>query len=542
MFQKAFTKYARAVSDGYERNRLYKLFVARQLCAFFYLALCIAVIVAALLLDDAISQEKTAPILIFGLIITLWFFGMIATIVLFLVFRSAYRKILDRAPSENEMPEVTSYRQKTRAANKSLWKAMRWSVALLVAGIAFLLAAIVTDVIQHPESEEPSVLSMVGIVIMGVCALVFALTLMFTQMKRTAAGKTAEMQTEQESKRIDEAQGRKHTYSIAEDNNAQTFRYLFPNPIYFEKMQTLSKKQMNVTILSLIFSMIAGFAVFVLFFSPWVFDWELIGFAFPVFETIVFLGALLPMIPILRRQNALEKMQKEELETYPIYAKNLELYRKYDKFCKVKAKTPFLMYFASVALGYGLAIAFPHSSWSLFAVAPLFAGIISNNVLLSALRRQARPLEDEIDRFRAAVKFRFSEDDPARYQNKKAALGADGTLTCRFVFWDGLFSFGIDGAKRIAEITPPALRLAERKVLASPENITVGGLYLDGEDAYPEIYKQELPLARNLFYDPDRKLLQVGEQTPGAVYKIFQNVLVQLTDEGAIGCILFSDI
>lgn len=48
-------------------------------------------------------------------------------------------------------------------------------------------------------------------------------------------------------------------------------------------------------------------------------------------------------------------------------------------------------------LGWVLAALFPSSVWSLFMLAPIIAGLLINNALVKDLRRNAIPIEHEID-------------------------------------------------------------------------------------------------------------------------------------------------
>lgn len=555
MLDRFFVKYARAVSDEGERRSLRKLYFAKTISMILFYALCLLFLGEALLLEGPISRDESWAVILLCLTLLLWLAAVIVALTLFFVFRIRYNGILNRAPTEGEPPEVTSYRQKTAAAGKSLWKSIRFSVFLLIFGVVVLVVGCILDGIYHPEAEGPTLVSHVSIWIFAATLLIFSFTLLFTQIKRSAAGKTAELQTEKEAKAIDAAQGRKHEYSLEEDNNAQNYKYLFPDPVYRAEIEALSKKQIKTTLLSLAASCALGLVVAILFFTHLVFEWALPGYAYPVFATIAFLGTFLPLIPTIHRQNVLEKLQKRELETYSVYEKNLALYRKYASFSRGKGKIQILFYAASVLLGYGLAVAFPHGYWSFFALPLLFAGLFANTALVKGLRKEAIPLEEEIDRaFSQAVGFRFSENDPVFYQNRDASGEKEKSSektendenemqsgsSFRLLFGSG--SFGLDAkTKRISDISITGTELAVRKSLSIPQNTTMGGLYLDDNRSYPEVFSREIPLSLALSYDPEQKLLQLGEHIDAPCYKIFRNAYAQLED-GNLCYLLLSGI
>ena len=47
-----------------------------------------------------------------------------------------------------------------------------------------------------------------------------------------------------------------------------------------------------------------------------------------------------------------------------------------------------------------LAVLFPDAAWSVFAVILIFAGAFLNNKFVAELRKEVRPIEDEIERER----------------------------------------------------------------------------------------------------------------------------------------------
>lgn len=556
MFKRFFVKYARAVSNENERKSLYQLYCIKTIVLCLFLVFCIAIIVESLIIGKDMSLEEGAlHFLVFGLTLFLWLGSAAATLASWLAFRFSYRKILNRAPSKNEIPEVVSYRQKTKETKKSFLKSIWWAIVLFAVGIVCMIVMIAVDIIQNPDSEDLTPLSEVGIGIFGVCFGIFLISLFLVQSKRATEGKTVEMQTEKEAKIIDEAQGRKHKYSLAEDNNAQTYRYLFPNSDLYAQVVSLRTKQVNATLAATMISCIVGIAVSLIFFSPIVFDWRLSGFAFPVFMTIVFFGTFFVALPYSYKQLALEKRQKEELESYPIYGKNLTLYRKYEVFSKGKGRILHIFILISFVLGYALAIFFPDKLWSLFSIVPLFLGIVLNNKFLSDLRKEALLVEEAIDRMKTEVKFRvFPEEALEAAWDVKVSFLNDALFTetggkifpCHFYFGtrNPLF-LGMDNeTKRIGEMASAFFRDdMKRKSICFPENFTVGGLYLDGEEKYPPFYRQEITFEGICAYDPENKIMQFGHRLENQIfYKIFRNAYVQLSDEGYLKCILITDI
>ena len=402
MFEKFFTKYARAVSDDIERARLYKLYCAKTIARISFFILCIAIIAESLMFSDWMAEgTNDVPFIVFGFTLLFWFAAAIASLALWIRFRSTYRKILSREPSETDMPEVVSYRQKIREEKKSNKKAMLFSIVLLIASIVFMIVAVGVDVVQNPDSDDLGIWSNVGIGVFAVCLFVFFMSLFFLQYKKAAEGNTVEMQTAEEAKAIDAAQGREHKYSLQEDKNAQTYRYLFPNEELCRQAESARKKMTKATRISVVASCVIGITVNLIFFSSYVFDWQLQGYAYPVFMTILFAGVLVGTLPYKRQINALEKRQKLELETCPEFEKNLAIYRKYEAFSKVKGKVLDIFYLSALILSYVLAAIFPNKLWSVLPVAILLLiGLALNFKFVTDLRKEVRCIEEEIDRER----------------------------------------------------------------------------------------------------------------------------------------------
>lgn len=556
MFKRFFIKYARAVSDENERKSLYRLYCIKTIALCIFYVLCLAVIVEALFIGDAMSADdgNWLPFIIFGITLLLWFASALSALAFWFSFRISYHRILNRAPMENEMPEVISYRQKTKDSKKSFLKSFWWAVVLLVMGTICMFILITVDVIQNPDSEDLTLLSDVGIGIFAVCLGIFMFSLLFIQMKRTSEGKTVEMKTEKEAKVIDAAQGRKHRYSLAEDNNAQSYRYLFPNGKLYIQAEALRAKQLNAALIAVMLLCIVGIAVALIFFSPIVFDWKLEGFAFPVFMTITFVGTFVVILPYSVRQMTLEKRQKEELETYPVYEKNLALYRKYEAFSKGKGRILYIFIFTAFVLAFALAIAFPDKLWSLFSVVPLFLGIALNSKLISDLRKEALPIEEEIDRICTEIKFRVSTEEISEdnlnteivyYHDALFGKKADECFTCYFHLGQTHICLGMDNkSKRIGELSAAFLReVVEVNYIDIPTTYTAGVLYLDSVLEYPSFFKQTITFDAYSAYDSQNRILQLGKPMEnGLVYKIFKNGYVQLSENGHLTCIWITNI
>ena len=142
---------------------------------------------------------------------------------------------------------------------------------------------------------------------------------------------------------------------------------------------------------------VAAIAAAIVFFASGTFGDGLSGYAMPAAFTLIFGGVFLLSLPLRRAYADIEKRQKAELETNPAYARNLEWYKLYENFSKFKGKVYIIFIAAGIVLGWVLAALFPSSVWSLFMLAPIIAGLLINNALVKDLRRNAIPIEHEID-------------------------------------------------------------------------------------------------------------------------------------------------
>ena len=396
MFEKQFAKYARAVSDERERRSLYRLYCAKLAAAIITVAISFVIVLEALLFDDALKTSELTIVLVTMILLLA---ASLTTIVLHFVFRHSYNRILNRPRQATEMPEVASYREKTREINTRSKKFMNWPIVISCIGVVFLIAAVVCDVCV---SEDLSAISHIGVVVFGLlfglCLLVSWLLIFAAQCKKNIDGKTLESETADEARAIDAAQGREHKYTLEEDKNARSYRYLYPNLSLRSQAEKLGEKQSKAALLGIIISALCGVVIVLVFFSPFIFGVSLWGFAEPFLVTLMFVCAFVVSLPYNKKLKELEEQQKAELEENPAFAKNLWIFRKYKQYEKEKMRIVYALYILSVAVGYVLAALFPASAWSLCSATLLFLGNALNVKFVTELRKEVRPAEEEIDR------------------------------------------------------------------------------------------------------------------------------------------------
>jgi len=556
MLERSFAKYARAVSDERERKSLYKLFCARIVMGVLFFCMCIAIVAVSLFSDEA-EKTMSDPILItFGILLLLWLVSAVAWIVLAVKFRLRYRAILNRPPTEGEPPESVRFRSKTREANKSLFKSMVIPIILIAVGIIYFIASIVIDVIQNPDSEEFSAWGKSGIAVFAVTFVVGVFWIAILQAKKSAEGKTAQMQTSDEAKAIDEAQGRKHKYSLDEDKNAYSYRYLFPTQELYAEAEKLRKKQLKATYIAVGIALLISFVICFVFFSPYVFDWNLVGYAYPVLMTIVAIATAAATVPFALKQKKLETRQKEIFETNPSYEPNKRLFAMYEAYSRSKGLVLPILLGVSLAASYVLAIVFPHALWSLLGVVPLFVGSFLNMKFIADLRKSAQLIEAEIDNAYREAKFAVeTETDEQRlevYQGVKVCYHAEeGELVCANgggdieIYLGGtLLCFSMDlETKRISGFSGViSLKDQAKENIEKPDEFTVGILQLEGEADLPRGSGIRIKFGDACTYDPEKKLLRLGVFGIGRTYKILGNVYVCLTDKGELVGVMIEDL
>lgn len=403
MFEKMFAKYARAVSDEREREWLYKKYRAKTVVSIVFYVLCAAVIAGALALEPYFEQDWALAVM--TVLIFAWIGFAVAALCLWISFKRMYNTILNRPSYAGEMPEVASYRQKVSADKKSAFRKLWWAWLLFGLCAVVFIVCIVLETIQNPDSEEFGVWGTAAFWVLLAGALMLFFAYFINALLKQQKGKAIEQQTAPEAAAIDRAQGRKSTYDIRSDRNAQTdkmYTYLFPNETLRERANAERIRRTKIITPAIIIFGIMSIAALALFLY-----FGLIGYSLPVMFTLLLGGTMLLSVCTVGKLKAIESEQKRELESNPEYAKNLEWYRLYDGFFKFKGKLLYLFLVAGIAAGWALAILFPASGWSLLSLVPIMAGALINNRLVKDLRRKAIPIEKEID----AEKVRQGEAD-----------------------------------------------------------------------------------------------------------------------------------
>ena len=399
MFERRFAKYARAVSDEGERRLLCKKYEAKNIALIIFYVLCAALLVGIILLDKFVGENWALALVTIIAMFFAWVVSAVVAFILWLSFRRAYREILDRPARSDEMPEVASYRQKVVQDKKSTFRKLWWAwLVFVICAVAFV-ALIAVETIKNPDGEEMGVFGSVGTLVLlaGVLTLFFAY--LINAVLKQQKGKAIEQQTASEAAAIDRAQGRKSVYDIQSDMNIQIdkmYTYLFPDETLRERAHAERKRRTKIlTAASVIFVVmsIVALTVFLRFYLQ--------GYLMPVVFTLLFGGTSLLSVCMGGKLKAIESEQKKELESKREYAKHLEWYNLNDKFHKRNLKILFISLAVCIALGWVLAILFPHDLWSLLAFVPIIIVAVINNKFVKDLRKKVIPIENEIDRQKA---------------------------------------------------------------------------------------------------------------------------------------------
>ena len=394
MFEKWFAKYARAVSDEREREWLYNKYRTKTVVSIIFYVLCVAIIAGALALNPYIEQDWALAVM--TVLIFAWIGFAVASLCLWISFKRTYSSILDRPSYAGEMPEVALYRQKVVKDKKSTFKKLWW--AWLVFGICAVafIALIAIETIKNPDGEEMGVCGSVGTLLLLAGALTLFFAYFISAVLKQQKGKAIEQQTASEAEAIDRAQGRKSTYDIQSDRNAQIdkmYTYLFPDEELRERAHAERKRRTKIMTPIIIILGVMSIAALTLFLR-----FGLMGYPLPVMLTLLLGGTTLLSVCTGGKLKAIESKQKKELESNPEYAKNLEWYNLNDNFHKLNGKIYFILLAFSIALGWLLAILFPYDAWSLLAFVPILIFIVFNNKMVKDLRQKVIPVEKEIDR------------------------------------------------------------------------------------------------------------------------------------------------
>lgn len=393
MLEKKFARYARAVGDERERQMLFQKYKTAFIMFVIFLAICFAVIALTLLIPYI--GDVFITLFFVGLIFA-WIGTGIAAICLWVSFKSTYKRILQRPACDGEMPEVTAYREKSVQDGKTTFKKLWWAWLVFGICVAGFIVCIVIDSMQNPDGGT-GVWGYVSMALLFIGVMTIFAAYLFYNNKKLTKGETLEQQTSADAQAIDRAQGRETEYNIKSDPNLQTYKYLFPDKELFAQAEAIGKKYTRVTGIAAITScIVAMIAMFALLLSGYM-GMNISGYAIPVAFTLIFMAVFTATYPLKRKLAAIELKQKEQLETNPLYAKNLEWYRLYESFSRFKGKIYVIFFIIGLALGWVLAILFPSTVWSLTALIPIVAGLFINNRLVRDLRQKAIPIEKEID-------------------------------------------------------------------------------------------------------------------------------------------------
>lgn len=397
MFEKFFAKYARAVQDEARRCALYRLYAVKAVLFIISMALSLAVIVEACVVA-ALPEDKLPFALAIAFLVTLalWLICGAALIAVTIVFRLRYNAILDLPASEGELPEVTAYRQKTAQGRRSAFKKLWWTWVVFGVCMAAFVVCLVMETIYN-TGDDLGAWGIASSVALSVGILTVILGYGIYKNVNLQKGRTPEQQTAAEAEAIDSAQGRKHSYDLQSDPNIGTYKYLFPNRRLYAAAEEVRRKYSKITLVVGIVLAIAALAVITVLYSPEITGADVKGYAVPAAFTLLFGGLLVCTLPANIKLTALEREQKRELEENPEYAKYYEWYKLYSGFARFKGKIYLIFIIVSVILAWVLAAVLPATLCSSLSLIPLIGGLLLNQALVKGLRRQAIPIEREID-------------------------------------------------------------------------------------------------------------------------------------------------
>lgn len=397
MFEKFFAKYARAVQDEARRCALYRLYAVKAVLFIISMALSLAVIVEACVVA-ALPEDKLPFALAIAFLVTLalWLICGAALIAVTIVFRLRYNAILDLPASEGELPEVTAYRQKTAQGRRSAFKKLWWTWVVFGVCMAAFVVCLVMEIIYN-TGDDLGAWGIASSVALSVGILTVILGYGIYKNVNLQKGRTPEQQTAAEAEAIDSAQGRKHSYDLQSDPNIGTYKYLFPNRRLYAAAEEVRRKYSKITLVVGIVLAIAALAVITVLYSPEITGADVKGYAVPAAFTLLFGGLLVCTLPANIKLTALEREQKRELEENPEYAKYYEWYKLYSGFARFKGKIYLIFIIVSVILAWVLAAVLPATLCSSLSLIPLIGGLLLNQALVKGLRRQAIPIEREID-------------------------------------------------------------------------------------------------------------------------------------------------
>ncbi len=152
--------------------------------------MCLAVIVEVFALSDMIDEGQPPATIAFAATLILWLVCAIVTLILWLNFRSAYNRILERPASEGEMPEITQYRRKVAVNRIDMLKNIWWAWAAFAAGILLFTVFIAIEGGLNPDGGEFGVWGYSAFVALISGCLVLFFGLFFFALKRMQKGRT----------------------------------------------------------------------------------------------------------------------------------------------------------------------------------------------------------------------------------------------------------------------------------------------------------------------------------------------------------------
>ncbi len=392
MFKKLFTKYARAISDQQEGAELYDIFVKKNIALILTAVFWIAFLIEALIMGDPLNyndiQMVVTALTLLAAGIAIVFFG-----IYWAKFKTRFSKVLN-AKDDGQSLQMQSYRSKMAEDKKNTKRALIVPFVIMVVAIIFLVVAIAIDVIKNPNGDETPLLTTIASVICGITVGIFIICTFVYSVKKSSDAKTLEMQTSDEVEKIDAEQGRVHKYSIKEDKNIQSFKYLFPDEKLCEQATRTQKKQIKALLWSVCVATVLALGTL---FGVGFTDLLPIGYAFLIAFTEIAVVIVGTTIPFLVKLSKFEKEQKRQLYENPAYAKNLEIYKLYEKHSKYRGKVVFLAFVVCYAVQILLAVLFPNETYCCASILIIFVGSFINNAFLASLRKKVVPLENEID-------------------------------------------------------------------------------------------------------------------------------------------------
>lgn len=558
MFEKWFAKYARAVSDDNERQRLYKKY--KMLCVFtiIFICACAAFIISVFALGSFLDNGFVALGILFLMMICPCL--GIGALCLWISFKKTYNAILKRPPYTGEMPEVTAYRQKIVRDKQSMFKKLWWAWIIFAIGVIGFIVCLVMEAIKNPDGENFTVWGEAAFWCLLIGALTVALAYIFYYSIQSQQGKTIDQQTAKKTAAIDAAQGRKTSYKPQSDPNLNTYKYIFPNRENYEQAESLRIKYQKYITFGILAAVFAAAIVVIALYAANVFNENTYGYTVPAALSILYaVMQLSVLLPKERRElNTLEKKQKAELESNPDYAKNLEWYKLYDGFNKFKGKIYVVFFIVGLVLGWVLGAVYPQTMWSLTSLAVILIGLIINNALVKKLRLQARPIECEINEAQKPkhdARFTYKYYEEPRHLQVYHDLKVEYVGTC-FVTKDGggdctLYT-GINSidfdfeSKRVGGISGDILcdlPDIESREIPAPENFKEGILYVVSCEHFERGISYNFDMPQKMYYDKDNHILQLGECDYTKTYLHFlKNAYAQLNENGYLLGIIVTDI